>query len=138
MTQREIDVFTMTISGEAEGESDLGMIAVGWAIKNRAKKYRFGIAEACLKSIHFSCWNNAASNDANQFRMLISDSTSKSFARCEIAARQVFHNLVPDPTNGATHYMTKALRKTGWPSSWGPVREPCAEIDHHLFYNNVA
>ncbi len=102
VTARDIDVLARTVYGEARGESDLGKLAVAWVVVNRAS--RQSIAAAALKSIHFSTWNNARDNDANQFVMLTAEPSDPVYAKCLIAALQAAHGLVPDPTEGATHY----------------------------------
>lgn len=130
----DVEVLSRNIAGEGRGESDVGMVAIAYSVINRAKRKGWTPAEACLKSVHYSAWNNAAWNDANQLTMLTLDSASAVFARCEIAARQALHGLVEDPTQGATHYYV-----TGTPEpDWAKGKTPCCIIGHHQFYKNIA
>lgn len=128
---RDIDIMARTIFGEARGESDEGRLAVAYVILNRAKLYKKAIGEACLLSIHFSCWNNGRDNDSNQLAMMMADEGMPSFAKCKIAALQAAHGLKPDPTGGATHYHTHAVSP-----SWAKDKE-YVSIGHHRFYLNV-
>ena len=131
ITAPDIDVLARTIYGEARGESELGKLAVAWVVVNRAKRARSSLAAACLKSIHFSCWNNARANDANQLAMMTADLSDPVFARCVIAALQAAHGLAPDPTAGATHYHALGVRPR-----WARGKS-YETIGHHRFYRGV-
>ena len=128
---RDIDVLARTIYGEARGESDLGKLAVAWVVVNRAKRARSSIAAACLKSIHFSCWNNARDNDANQLAMLTADLSDPVFARCMAAALQAAHETGKDPTDGARHY-----HAFGVSPSWAKGHDYIT-IGGHRFYRDI-
>ena len=132
ITPRDIDVLARTVDGEAAGENDLGKLAVAWAVVNRARKARSSLAAACLKSVHFSCWNNARANDTNQLRMMTDDVHSPVYARCLIAALQAAHGLAPDPTDGARHY-----HAIGISPRWSRGK-PYETIGHHRFYRGIA
>ena len=131
MDHRDIDILARTIFGEARGESDLGKLAVAHVIMNRAKLYKKEIGEACLLSIHFSCWNNGRDNDSNQLAMMMADEGQASFAKCKVAALQAAHGLVRDPTDGATHYHTSSIEP-----AWAKGRH-YTSIGHHRFYRNI-
>ena len=128
---RGLDVLARTVYGEARGESPLGKLAVAWVVVNRAHRARSGLAAACLKSIHFSCWNNARANDANQLRMMKAELSDPIFARCMIAAIEAVHGFVPDPTAGATHYHALSV-SPGW--ARGHSYET---IGRHRFYRGI-
>ena len=113
-----------------------GKLAVAWVIVNRAKRARSGLAAVCLKSIHFSCWNNARGTggvgDRNQLAMMMADQSAQLFARCMIAALQAAHGLLPDPTNGARHYHADSIDPPNW-----AVDKPYKSIGHHRFYRGI-
>ena len=136
ITARDIDILARTDYGEARGESDLGKLAVAWAVVNRAKRARSSIAAACLKSTHFSCWNNArgpgGAGDRNQLAMMTADLSSPLFARCMIAALQAAHGLVADPTGGARHYHADSIDSPDW-----AVGKTYESIGHHRFYRGI-
>ena len=131
VTARDVAVLALTVYGEARGESDLGKLAVAYVPVNRARRARTGIAAACLKSIHFSCWNNARANDANQLAMMTAELSDPVFARCTIAALQAAHGLKGDPTGGATHYHAASVRPR-W--ARGHAYET---IGRHRFYRGI-
>ena len=87
VTTRDIDILARTVYGEARSESELGKLAVAWVVVNRSRKYRKGLGEICLLSIHFSCWNNGRNNDANQLAMMMAETSDPVFASCVMAAR---------------------------------------------------
>lgn len=132
-----IDTLARTIWGEARGESVRGKEAVASTIINRVKhaKARGGhwwgneVIEVCLKPWQFSCWNE---NDPNRDKLAQVPDDDKHFKICKRIARRSFRKAQPDPTNGATHYHTKAT--SPW---WAKGRTPCASIGNHLFYKNV-
>ncbi len=129
---RDIDVLARTVFGEARGESDLGKLAVAWVIVNRAKRARSSIAAACLKSIHFSAWNNGRGNDANQLAMLTADLSDPAYARCMAAALQAAHEFGKDPTDGARHY-----HAAGVSPHWAEGKS-YETIGGHRFYRGIA
>ena len=132
VTTRDIEILARTVYGEARGESDLGKLAVAWVVVNRARKYHVGLGEACLLSIHFSCWNNGRANDANQLKMMMANLSHPAFARCMLAALQAAHELVPDPTDGAAHYCAIGI-EPDWAE--GKTYET---IGHHKFFRGIA
>lgn len=131
ITARDMDVLARTVYGEARGEPDQGKLAVAWVVVNRARKHRISIAAAALKSIHFSCWNNARAMDANQLAMLTAEPGNPLFARCLIAALAAAHGIDPDPTGGARHYHAHHVRPR-W--SRGKVY---LLIGGHRFYRDI-
>ena len=130
-TARDIEILARTIYGEARGETDLGKLAVGWVVKNRAKLYKLGLGQACLRSIHFSAWNNGADNDSNQLAMMLVDLSDKDYARCMRAALAAVFELLSDPTNGATHYHANTVLP-----SWAEGK-PYLSIGRHRFVKDV-
>lgn len=134
ITDRDIEVLARTVNGEGEGENDLGMLGIAFSIVNRAKIKDWSIAEACLKSIHYSAWNNNWRNDENQLRMLTRDRSNKAYARCVIAALKAAHGLVEDPTKGSTHYYRTGINEPDW-----AVGKPIQVVlHHHQFYKDIA
>lgn len=133
----DLEVMARTIFGEARGESWLGKLAVGWVVRNRAdiaKKGKmqalFGngnIASACKVPKQFSCWNE---NDPNRRLLLaVSLETDVHFKECFAAAAAVISGYRDDPTNGATHYHTKAVDPT-----WDDKMTIVLQEGKHIFY----
>lgn len=129
-----IMVMSLTVWGEARGESRLGQKAVAWVIRNRADNPRWwgnDITDVCLKKYQFSCWNH---NDPNYPR-LTNEATRvrPDFKAVYVVCKAVLESQSADddPTNGANHYCTRSIAsKTAWTHGQVPV----AEIGNHLFY----
>lgn len=137
----EADTLARTLYGEARGEGEVGMRAVGHVVFNRidAKSW-WGrdVIGVCRKPWQFSCWN---ANDPNvgalrrvtaadaSFRLAF-DIASKLNATQKAGSRQR-----EDITEGATHYYAPA--RVARPR-WATGLVPCARIGGHLFFRGVA
>lgn len=143
----DAEVLARTLWGEARGEGLIGMALVAQVILNRMRRPGWWtrqagdgvpddtIAAACLDPWQFSCWN---AGDPNRAKLLALTDDDKIFRLARIIAGQaVAGTLGADATAGATHYMTAARRRQGWPKSWGTPKEPCAVVGRHLFYNDI-
>lgn len=122
----QLEIVFRTIIAEAASEGPEGMAAVASVIVNRAKlatAYKIAhnrdhalygdgtLAGACLVPYAFSCWNGKA---------------------LEIA-RQALNGLLPDSTNGATHYANLSLASP----EWAKGAKMAAAIGHHTFFKDV-
>lgn len=126
---RDLDIMTRTLFGEARGESELGQIGVAWVVRNRAECPAWwgkGVAGVCLKKFQFSCW---LESDPNRRKLLALEADDTRYQRLYAIARRVLLGEVPDPTGGATHY-----RVIGWPAAWAKGRKPSAVIGRHEFF----
>lgn len=62
-TEKDRDILARTLWGEARGESQAGMEACAWTIRNRVLDGRAkswwgeGYAGVCQKAWEFRCWN---------------------------------------------------------------------------------
>ena len=130
MTEHDIEILAKTIFGEARGESRKGQIAVACCIINRFKSKKWfsskTISGVCQKPWQFSCWNK---NDPNSQKIanLTFPTYSKYFSVIKEAELE-------DITNGATHYYAPKLIKC---PKWAVGKKPCAEIEGHLFFNDI-
>ena len=128
------EILAKTLYGEARGETLSGMEAVASVIMNRVRhaqrigKYWWGstIREVCLKPYQFSCWNIGDANCDLLRRDLSGDIL---FGICRRIAERAVKGLLPDNTNGATHYHTHAVHPV-----WAHKLVPCADIGNHVFY----
>ena len=132
-----VDVLARTIWGEARNQGAEGMQAVANVVINRVehaqKKGSFwwgnNIIQVCQKPYQFSCWNKGDPN----FRKLQSvDENDLYFASAVRMARRAIIDVLPDVTNGATHYHTKEILPY-----WAKGKTPCAEIGAHIFYRMI-
>jgi spore germination cell wall hydrolase CwlJ-like protein len=129
----ELDIMARTIFGEAEGESDLGKVAVGWVIMNRVAKqtwYGRDVIGVCLWPWQFSCWNPGTPR-----RTIIESvrNNNTHFQKCLESAKKVLTSSEPDPTGGATHYHANYISPPAW--TYGATFT--VQIGKHLFYKNV-
>lgn len=140
--QLDVDALDRTVWGEARGESFEGKIAVAHVILNRVaegiafrkrtgrKHYRGEtVAEVCQKKWQFSCWNE---NDPNLPKLKVVDEQDKNFILCGAASRGALSGVYPDPTDGATHYHTTAIK-----AFWSAGKTPTTRIGHHVFYKGI-
>lgn len=135
--RRAVDVLARTLYGEARGETVRGKEAVACVIVNRAQRakdrggYWWGnsIEEVCQKPWQFSCWNE---NDPNRAKIMAIEPGQRVFDTCLRIARRAVSGCLEDITKGATHYHTKSITPV-----WSRGRGVCAEIGHHVFYNDI-
>lgn len=137
MMEKQTDILARTIYGEARGESISGQEAIASVVLNRVAfakrkgRYWWGnnIAEICLSAKQFSCWNEKDANFALIEKVQDSDI---NFCICKRIALRAVSGLLEDKTNFATHYHTLKVRPY-----WSIGKIPCAEIGHHIFYNDI-
>lgn len=138
----DLQIMARTLWGEARGEGIEGLEAVARVIINRykAKKWFTGyrvengrkipaIKETCLKKSQFSCWNK---KDANYPKLLLVDEKNPVFVKCLDIAEKAIDGRLPDFTNNATFYHTRAIKP-----KWALHHSPCYETGGHLFYNDI-
>lgn len=134
----DLDIMARTIYGEARGESQIGRIAVGWVIRNRAEMdlgndglpdwWGEGIKGVCQRPWQFSCWNQ---NDPNRAKLLTVTHKDAAFKACLTAARDVLLGSMADPTGGATHYHTASVAPP-----WAKGLKHTT-VGRHRFYKDV-
>lgn len=129
----------VTVYGEARGESYHGQLAVAYTVINRAKKK--SICNVALAPKQYSVFNDnpalrAAAMDPHLKPHKSNPIDQKSWNQAVMVARVAMHNLVADPTNGATHYLAPKLMKTKkfkYPK-WSRQYTLVKVIDGHKFY----
>mgnify|MGYP004457425313 CR=1 FL=1 len=155
---RAIDILiaALTIYGEARGCSQHGRLAVAHTIINRAKEREYwgmarstghpdhSLAAVCLRAWQYSVWNES---DPNRLKL---EALREEYERAieDIHCRNSLKALIdaldghePDPTDGATHYLTqqaheKALRSDR--DHWSKGRDYHLQIGSHRFFKGVA
>lgn len=140
----DIDTLARTMWAEARGEGDIGMIAVGCVIRNRVTAdlggdgkpdwWGEGYEGVCHKPYQFSCW---LPNDPNLSKLLSVDVTDPVFAKARGLAERIIRGEFPDPTGGASHYLTRYAYEHAAPDHWCRKRQPIAIIGNHLFFKGV-
>lgn len=129
----DLQTMAKTIWAEARGEGYQGMTAVAWIIRNRAadpKKNWWGesVSEVCLKPWQFSCWN---ANDPNRDALEAVSLADPYYIRAHGVAALVLTGDLPDPTDGATHYMRRDIVSK---VKWDDNMICTAVIGRHAFF----
>lgn len=130
---KEMELFARTIYGEARGEGLIGMVAVAWAIMNRANSGRWyggSLTQVILRPFQFSLWNHP---DANYKATIAADENDPAYQKALSVAQSVIDGTISDPTKGATHYHTTDVKP-----DWVATGEVTARIGNHIFYKGVA
>lgn len=147
LLSRQRDAVALTLSGEAAGEPMNGRVAVAWVIHNRAAKpgwWGRDDASVCLARWQFSCWWETRSPNSIRLYALADRHLNLALTPADRAALDpllaiadgVLSGVTPDPTNGATHYLTTALLKAA-PPPWAKGQTPCAVICRHSFFKGI-
>lgn len=138
VTEKDRDILSRTLWGEARGEGLGGQIAVAWAIRNRVNDGKAnswwgeGYAGVCLKARQFSCWNQ---NDPNYAYVCgVKPIPAAQFAQAQSAADQVIAGTVPDPTGEATHYYATTMPKA---PAWAAGSKVTLRLGRHVFFKDV-
>ena len=137
-SEADIAVLARTLWGEARGESQAGLEAVAWTIRNRVFDGRKnswwgeGYAGVCQKPWQFSCWN---ANDPNSpYLKGAKPIPAGEYKRALAAALAVVNGSIPDPTNGATHYYATTMPK---PPVWVKGAKQTLKLGRHVFFKDV-
>ncbi len=131
----DLEALALTMIGEARGEGDVGMVAVGNTITNRVAHPSWRgktILEVCLKPYQYSCWNL---DNKNRKFLLELDRTGDIYWRAFHQGQHLINGDYEDITNGATYYYApNSIAKP----KWAMGKKPCATIGNHVFYKDIA
>jgi N-acetylmuramoyl-L-alanine amidase len=149
----DIDILigALTIHGEARGCTQQGRTAIAHCIINRCKKKNWWgrgtpgyedhtIAAVCLKPWQFSVWNpndpnlSLLTNLREQYRQAIQQKTCRAALKALIDALDGYE---PDPTGGATHYLTTRLHQSNRCPAWAAGNNNFVEIGAHRFFAGI-
>ena len=129
----------VTIYGEARGESQKGKIAVAYTVLNRAVNK--SLCQVALAPKQYSIFNNnpklrAAAVSLHLFPDQKNVIDERSWKESMEVAQVVMRKYIPDPTNGATHYLAPLLMTSkhyAYPK-WSRQYKLVAVIEGHRFY----
>lgn len=128
------DAAIRTIWGEARGEGQGGEAAVANVILNRAASGKYGktISQIVQAKNQFEPWNNPQTR-ADMQKL---DPKSPEYQAIAQVFDQVASGKVPDPTNGATHFIAAALQKADGRAipAWAQGKA-LAQIGNHTFFS---
>ncbi len=133
LTEDEKAVIRMTVKQEAADQPFLGKLGVAYVIVNRMKAANKTAFEICWAKWQFSCWLAPLSTVATFLK--------SQPANCNVevvnAVDQATSGSVPDPTNGATHYLNIRVTEQindGHLPAWIEDMIHTATIGDHDFY----
>lgn len=140
--ESEIDVvdahwMALTMWGEARGQGEEAMRAVGHVIHNRWQSARRGafVTDTVSQAYQFSCWNEGDPNRAAMLNVHALPRASAEYRLWQAARRlaaEILAGRSADPTGGALFYHSLAVRPR-----WSAGVPPTAEIGGHLFFRSA-
>ena len=127
------------VYGEARGESEAGKVAVAYTALNRAAKKT--VCKVVLAPKQYSIFNNNPALRAAALSLHVEPAQKnsidkESWEKSLLVASNVLRRLVPDPTNGSTHYLApKVMASKGYVyPKWSKEYKLVAVVDNHKFY----
>jgi N-acetylmuramoyl-L-alanine amidase len=134
LTEKDRDILTRTLFGEAGNETDAGQVAVIHSIRNRllrgpAKRFGGTPAQVCLQPWQFSCWNES---DPMRARMLAMKPESATYQRLAETVDRAW--VMPDTIGGADHYYASYIAKPRWAE---PPARMTVRHGVHMFFAGV-
>lgn len=136
---KQIKCLATTVYGESRGESVKGQIAVAYTALNRAKNTT--ICDVVLAYKQYSIYNDnptlrAVATHHSAEPIQKNNMDALGWKRALSVAELVLLKAVPDPTKGATHYLSDKGMKFGkyrYPK-WSKKYKQVAVIGNHKFY----
>lgn len=135
-SDKEIELMTRVLYGEARGEPEAGQKNVVQTIINRVedRKKRYGptYAEVLIRPNAFSCMN---ANDPNYKKLLELDRKGLTYKKLHAIVVKTINermNGLSDPTNGATHYHTYEVDP-----HWNRNAKSMIRLGNHQFWTEV-
>jgi len=128
----DIDYGARTVWAEARGEPFEGQVAVAHVLINRVEarhRRESTLAGVCLEPMQFSAWNEG---DANRKKLLALSWSDTGLQRAARALLEALGERPRDPTGGALHYHTTAVRPR-----WSRGHVPSAVIGNHKFFVGI-
>jgi spore germination cell wall hydrolase CwlJ-like protein len=131
----DLTLLAATVYMESGGEPFEGKLAVAWVIVNRdATGPDPGLDDVILRPWAFSAWNT--DHRARAALQTAMNERPVAWVESMKAAAAALFGLVPDPTNGATHYLNEALTRTirgGTLPDWFDADKVTARLGQHTF-----
>jgi spore germination cell wall hydrolase CwlJ-like protein len=126
----DLEILALTLQAEAGGEGELGMLAAGSVIANRAAsgKYGKGISGVIMKPGQFSAWNGVTGYYGGKGGIDM-DKVRPSSTALKVA-RDIISGNYEDVTGGATHYYNPKVASPKW---GGEVGDNWFDIGNHRF-----
>lgn len=136
LTQEE-EVVAITLMGEARGEGEIGLYAVGCVIQKRAQERELTLSQVCLQNKinkngvrvwQFSCWNDKPYIETMK-RLLKADTKQAKYSKRLARAMCAGGMLTQTFTGNANHYHASYVTPY-----WSKRFKPTKRIGNHIFY----
>ena len=131
LTQEE-EVVAITLMGEARGEGEIGLYAVGCVIQKRAQERELTLSQVCLQNKinkngvrvwQFSCWNDKPYIETMK-RLLKADTKQAKYSK-RLARSMCARGMIKQTFTGHANYVTPY---------WSKKFKPTKRIGNHIFY----
>ena len=133
LSQRDLDLITRTVIGEAGDEPDLGKAAVAHVVLNRMRqKNADNAASIVLAPKQFTTWQDRPAE------LAAISPRSQAYQAAYNIVRNVGSGNIPDPTSGALNYANvDTVKKSGNTSAmkWINGMTNVSQIGNHTFGN---
>ena len=132
---------TTVVWGEARSENKLSKIAVAWSVINRSRISGRNTCDEIARPHQYSVfgWHPdllAHAMSANPEAPIDNVIEKKAWDESREVARMVLNEQSQDPTDGATHYVAKAVMKEKkWKMpTWTKKFKPTVLVGSHQYY----
>ena len=134
---KDEEVVAITLMGEARGEGEMGLYAVGCVIQKRAKERKLTLAQVCLQSKinkngvrvwQFSCWKDKPYIETMK-RLLEANTEQAKYSKRLARAMCAGGMLAQTFTGNANHYHASYVTPY-----WSKGIKPTKRIGKHIFY----
>ena len=127
----------LTMWGEARGDGEAGMRAVGHVIDNRRRLGRHGafVTDTVSEAWQFSCWNPGDPNLAAMLNVDALPANSHERLMWQAARRlaaEILSGRSEDPTGGSLFYHSVDVSPL-----WSQGIAPAGQIGRHLFFRTA-
>ena len=126
--------------GEARGEPWEGKIAVAWTVVNRMRapgRWSYSVRGVALQRLQYSCFNESSAT----YEVLENpdNHNPKPWGECLRASSAVLSGHEEDPTDGACHYVSRALWSSERAPKWAydTKEKQRSIIGGHVFLRGV-
>lgn len=132
LTPSDIDLLTRTVIGEANGQPPEGQAGVAYSVINRLNNGGFGktATQVILAPNAYEPWQTRSRELSSISR------DSDAYKRASELVNGVVSGEIPDPTNGATHFLNADIvrqRRGGSLPNWAQGNG--MKIGDHTFFN---
>ena len=134
---KDEEIIAITLMGEARGEKQVGLYAVGCVIQQRSIERKLTLAQVCLQNKvnkngvrvwQFSCWNDKPYIETIK-RLLKANTEQAKYAKMLARAMCKGWRLAQDFTGEANHYHANYVTPY-----WSKKFKPTKRIGNHIFY----